>query len=198
MLAGATSMEITAWLRSLGLECYDPAFQANDIDMEILPRLTAEDLRDLGVESVGHRRKLLSGIATFCHGSPSASKLAALPSRNGPDGHPGPTDAEAERRQLTVVFCDMVGSTDLSTRLDPEDLREIVRCYQDCCAGIIDGLGGHVARYLGDGVLAYFGYPKAHGDDAERAVRAGLDLVKAETSANKLRQGIPLRSNGFV
>src|SRR4051812_7385071 len=126
-------MEIAAWLQSLGLERYEPAFRANDVDMDILPRLTAEDLKDLGVDSVGHRRKLLSGIATFCHGPPSASKPTALPSRNGADGHPGPTVAEAERRQLTVVFCDMVGSTDLSTRLDPEDLREIVHAYQDCC-----------------------------------------------------------------
>ena len=107
-------MEITAWLRSLGLDRYAAAFRANDVDMEILPQLTAKDLRDLGVVSVGHRRKLLSTIMTLRPGSPPAGKPALPTSRNGSDEHPAPTVAEAERRQLTVVFCDLVGSTDLS------------------------------------------------------------------------------------
>src|SRR4051794_31059936 len=144
MLTGADSMEIAAWLQSLGLERYEPAFRANDVDMEVLLRLTAEDLRDLGVDSVGHRRKLLSSIAAFSHGSSSAGKPAALSFKNGVAKHPVLAVTEAERRQLTVVFCDMVGSTDLSTRLDPEDLREIVYAYQECCAEIIDDLGGYV------------------------------------------------------
>jgi class 3 adenylate cyclase/predicted ATPase len=191
--AGTNAMEITAWLRSLGLERYEPVFRANDIDMDILPQLTAEDLSDLGVISVGHRRKLLGAIATLHQRSLSASKPATRPSQNGPDERPAPTLAEAERRQLTVVFCDLVGSTDLSTRLDPEELREIVRAYQDGCATVIDGLGGHVARYLGDGVLAYFGYPKAHGDDTERAVRAGLDLITA-VSKLQSQEGVSLQA----
>src|SRR3954463_16509086 len=107
MLMGANSMEIAAWLQSLGLERYEPAFSVNDIDMEVLPRLTAEDLRDLGVDSVGHRRKLLSSIATFHHGITSAGKPATLSLVNGPDRLTARTAADAERRQLTVVFCDL-------------------------------------------------------------------------------------------
>jgi class 3 adenylate cyclase len=172
-------MEIIAWLHSLGLERYAAAFQANDIDLHIVPQLTAEDLTDLGVVSVGHRRKLLGAAATLRPGSPPAGVMDTPTPRNEPDEPPAPTVAEVERRQLTVVFCDLVGSTDPSTRLDPEDLREVLLAYQDCCANITGSLGGHVTRYLGDGVLAYFGYPKADGDDAERAIRAGLDLTRA-------------------
>jgi class 3 adenylate cyclase len=172
-------MEITAWLRSLGLDRYAAAFRANDIDMNILPQLTAEDLTGLGVVSIGHRRKLLNAVAMLHPESLPAGTPATSGSDNGPDEPRAPTAVEAERRQLTVVFCDLVGSTDLSTQLDPEDLREVLLAYQDCCANIVGSLGGHVARYLGDGVLAYFGYPRAYGDDVERAVRAGLDLARA-------------------
>ncbi len=160
-------VDVAAWLRSLGLERYAEAFRANDIDADVLPELTAEDLIGLGVTSIGHRRKLLAAIAA---GEPRPARALAPP----------PTAAhEAERRQLTVMFVDLVGSTALSGRLDPEDMAAVIRAYQDACAGVITRFEGHVAKYMGDGVLAYFGYPQAREDAAERAVRAGLALVEA-------------------
>ena len=161
-------MEIGAWLRSLGLERYEPAFRENEIDWEALPKLTAEDLKDLGVVLGGHRRRLLDAIAALDTAEipPSAT---ATPASVG----------EAERRQLTVMFCDLVGSTPLSTRFDPEDLREIVGAYHRCVADTVGRFGGFVAKYMGDGVLVYFGYPEAHEDDAERAARAGLAVIDA-------------------
>ena len=166
-------MDIGVWLRSLGLERYAEAFRANDIDAEILPNLTAGDLRDIGVASVGHRRKLLEAIAALKPATRAAVEPVSAPSPGAGATRPG-----AERRQLTVLFCDLVGSTELSARLDPEDLREVIGAYQAACAGVIARFDGHVARFLGDGVLAYFGWPRAHEDDAERAVRAGLSMVE--------------------
>ena len=161
-------MDVSSWLRDLGLADYVQAFRANDIDAEVLPRLTAEDLIALGVTSIGHRRRLLDAIALLDRSSPRtvAEKTTTRP-------------VEAERRQLTVLFCDLVGSTELAARLDPEDLRAVMRAYHAACADVIGRFEGHVAKFLGDGVLAYFGWPQAHEDDAERAVRAGLQLVEA-------------------
>jgi len=151
-------MDVADWLRKLGLEQYELAFRENDVDAEVLPRLTVEDLISIGVTSVGHRRRLLDAIATLdAEAAPSAI----------------PVRADAERRQLTVMFCDLVGSTELSARLDPEDLREVIAAYHHTVADVVRGFDGFVAKYMGDGVLAYFGYPQAHEDDAERAVRAG-------------------------
>ena len=167
-------MDVSSWLRDLGLENYAQAFQANHVDAEVLPRLTAEDLIALGVISVGHRRRLLDAIATLQERmAPAAEEPLAA---NRP--------AEAERRQLTVLFCDLVGSTELAARLDPEDLRDVMRAYQAACADVIGRFEGHVAKFLGDGVLAYFGWPRAHEDDAERAVHAGLRLVEAVEQLN--------------
>jgi class 3 adenylate cyclase len=161
-------MDVSSWLRDLGLEHYAQAFQANDIDAAVLPRLTADDLTALGMTSVGHRRRLLDAIAALDQGrAPAAAEPIAVAAR----------PLEAERRQLTVLFCDLVGSTELAARLDPEDMREVMSAYHRCTAAAVERLEGHVARYLGDGVLAYFGWPRAHEDDAERAVRAGLQLV---------------------
>jgi class 3 adenylate cyclase/tetratricopeptide (TPR) repeat protein len=164
-------MDVAEWLRGLGLEQYAPAFRDNDIDGEVLRGLTADDLRELGVASIGHRRRLLDAIARLVDGQPSA------------EASPAPSAAavssEAERRQLTVMFCDLVGSTGLSARLDPEDLREIIAAYHRAVTEVVRGFDGFVAKYMGDGVLAYFGYPRAHEDDAERAVRAGLGVVAA-------------------
>jgi class 3 adenylate cyclase len=161
-------MDVAEWLCGLGLDQYVPAFRANDIDEEVLRRLTGEDLRELGVTSIGHRRRLLDAIAAL--GTPEAP-LAPTPV---------PVAAnEAERRQLTVMFCDLVGSTPLSARYDPEDLREILGAYHRCVADVVGRFAGFVAKYMGDGVLIYFGYPEAHEDDAERAVRAGLAVVDA-------------------
>ena len=164
-------MDIVAWLRGLGLERYAPAFRDNDIDAEVLPQLTADDLISIGVTSVGHRRKLLAAIAGLGVEMPAATVMAA------PRDAPAPADAE--RRQLTVMFCDLVGSTELSARLDPEDLREVIAAYQRAVADVVRSFDGFIAKYMGDGVLVYFGYPRAHEDDAERAVRAGLGCIDA-------------------
>jgi class 3 adenylate cyclase/predicted ATPase len=165
-------MDVGGWLRSLGLGQYEAAFRENEIDDEVLPNLTAEDLRELGVAVLGHRRKMLAAIAEL-----SRSSAPAAPASTPPPVTSG--EKTAERRQLTVMFCDLVGSTALSARLDPEDMREIVGAYHRCCADLITKAGGFVAKYMGDGVLAYFGYPQAHEHDAERAVRAGLAVVEA-------------------
>jgi class 3 adenylate cyclase len=166
------SIEITDWLRSLGLEQYAPAFRENEIDERVLPSLTAEDLKDLGVALVGHRRRLLDAIAKLSEGEPPVEASAAT-------GPVAAASGEAERRQLTVMFCDLVGSTPLSTRFDPEDLREIVGAYHRCVTDTVARFGGFVAKYMGDGVLVFFGYPQAHEDDAERAARAGLGVIDA-------------------
>ena len=168
-------MDIAAWLHRLGLEQYEQAFRDNDIDGEVLPELTAEDLISIGVTSVGHRRKLLAAIAALRDIPDDNSASATVPSPA--DAPKGSVSSSAERRQLTVMFCDLVGSTELSARLDPEDLREVISGYHRAVAEVVAGFDGFVAKYMGDGVLVYFGYPSAHEDDAERAVRAGLDLI---------------------
>ena len=165
--------EIADWLQKLGLGQYAQRFAENDISFAVLPDLTDQDLKELGVASLGHRRQLLRAI-TELKGSeegtrkPSTEDIAPI----------APHDT-AERRQVTVMFSDLVGSTALSARMDPEDLREVISGYQKCVAETVGRFGGFVAKYMGDGVLIYFGYPQAHEDDAERAVRAGLELVAA-------------------
>src|SRR5258705_4170690 len=167
-------MDVGGWLRRLGLEQYEAAFRENEIDDKVLPRLTAEDLKDLGVGVVGHRRKLLDAIAAL---RAEACEPAWLSADNLATNKAAKN--AAERRQVTVMFSDLVGSTALSARMDPEDLREVISAYQRCVAETIRRFGGFVAKYMGDGVLIYFGYPQAHEDDAERAVRAGLALIDA-------------------
>ena len=180
-------MDVGVWLRSLGLGQYETAFRDNEIDGEVLPNLTAEDLKDLGVAIVGHRRKLLLAI-----GALSVAPAAQPPvAKAGAPTEPTPAAAFAERRRLTVMFVDLVGSTALSARLDPEDLREVVGAYHRLCEDLIAKAGGFVAKYMGDGVLAYFGYPQAHEHDAERAVQAGLALIEA-TPKLKTVAGVPL------
>src|SRR5712671_1100844 len=171
-------MEIAAWLHRLGLEQYEQAFRDNDIDGEVLRELTAEDLIGLGVTSIGHRRKLLAAIAALGDKPVDGnSGPATVPSpADSPDGS---VSSSAERRQLTVMFCDLVGSTELAARLDPEDLREVIGAYHRAVAEVVAGFDGFIAKYMGDGVLIYFGYPRAHEDDAERAIRAGLGLIDA-------------------
>ena len=171
-------MDIGKWLRDLDLERYAEAFVANEIDAEILPKLTAEDLKDLGVALVGQRRRLLEAIATL---RDSALPVEAFDAKTSslPSGESAVARSEAERRQLTVMFVDLVGSTALSARLDPEEMREVIRAYQNAVAGEITRFEGHVAKFMGDGVLAYFGWPRAHEDEAERAARAGLAITAA-------------------
>jgi class 3 adenylate cyclase len=170
-------MDIVVWLRSLGLGKYEAIFRENDIDETVLPNLTAEDLKELGVASLGHRRKLLDAIAALRTDASGKAPSADVATASGaPSVSP---EDRAERRQVTVMFSDLVGSTALSARMDPEDLREVISAYQKCVAETVQRFGGFVAKYMGDGVLVYFGYPQAHEDDAERAIRAGLELVAA-------------------
>ncbi|MBR0801563.1 AAA family ATPase [Bradyrhizobium jicamae] len=175
-------MDVESWLRRLGLDQYEAAFRENEIDETILSKLTAEDLKDLGVSIVGHRRKLLEAIAAL--GADGARKPSSVDEASTPSRSRLGTEDRAERRQVTVMFSDLVGSTALSGRMDPEDLREVISAYQRCVAETVRRFGGFVAKYMGDGVLIYFGYPQAHEDDAERAVRAGLELVAAVSRLN--------------
>jgi class 3 adenylate cyclase len=159
--------QIADWLKQLGMSEYAQRFAGNDIDTAVLRHLTDQDLKELGV-SLGHRRKMLAAISEVATAAATAPKVF----------EPEPKSPEtAERRQVTVMFSDLVGSTALSARMDPEDLREVISAYQKCVAETVRRFGGFVAKYMGDGVLVYFGYPHAHEDDAERAVRAGLQLV---------------------
>jgi predicted ATPase/class 3 adenylate cyclase len=168
-------VDIEDWLRGVGLPQYIELFRSNDIDGELLRRLTADDLKELGIASFGHRKRLLEAVTALSGATPVPAPRPAQP---------------GERRQLTVMFCDLVGSTALAERLDPEDLRDVMRRYQDTCAGIVARYEGVVARFMGDGVLAYFGFPMAHEDDAERAVRASLEMTA--TVAAQQAGGAPL------
>jgi len=157
--------DVSQWLVKLGLSEYVSNFADNDIDTQLLAQLTNDDLKELGVTSLGHRKTILREIEAL----------------NEEGSIPEPVAAQkesAERRQLTVMFCDLVGSTEMSQQLDPEDLRHLITSYQSACNIAITRFDGYVARYMGDGLLVYFGYPVAHEDDAERAVRAGLDIIK--------------------
>src|SRR5437870_1115772 len=165
---GIVMQQIAQWLEKLGMSEYLPQFLENRIDFSVLRDLTDQDLKDLGVV-LGDRRKMLRTIGELDPGPPVGPQVAI----------PVPAHDSAERRQLTVMFCDLVGSTALSTRLDPEDLRAIISAYHRCCTTLVEQNGGFVAKYMGDGVLVYFGYPQAHEHDAERAVQAGLSLVDA-------------------
>lgn len=168
-------VNVHEWLRSLGLERYAEGFQNNEIDARSLPHLTAEDLKEIGVHAVGHRRMLIRAIAELQErgGDLLGEQEAAEHATTGAVARP----PEAERRQLTVLFCDLVASTELLGRLDPEDAAALIGDYQACCRTIVARWEGRIAKYLGDGVLAYFGWPQAHEDDAERATRAGLELA---------------------
>ena len=157
-------MDVGAWLRDLGLGQYESIFRESEIEADVLPDLTEADLEKLGLP-LGPRKQLLKAIASICDANKARD-----------DAGRAPEDA-AERRQLTVMFCDLAGSTALSARLDPEDMRQVIRTYQDTCSGVIARFDGFVAKFMGDGNSAYFGFPRAHEDDAERAVRAGLEIA---------------------
>ena len=167
--------QVADWLERLGLSQYARCFAENDISFVILPDLTDQDLEKIGVASLGHRRLLLRSIAEL--------KVVDKTTLSPDAAASAPTAAAkmdmAERRHVTVMFSDLVGSTALSARVDPEDLREVISSYQKCVAEIVLRFGGLVANYMGDGVLVYFGYPQAHEDDTERAVRAALEMVGA-------------------
>ena len=160
--------DIRAWLETLGLGRYADAFEANHVDWDLLPDLTEADLQSLGVASAGHRVRLRAAIENAEHDDTTAAPALDRPS--------------PERRHITIMFCDLVGSTELTKRMDPEELRALMQAYQSAAAGAVARYDGHVAQYLGDGLLSYFGWPHAHEDDAERAVRAGLDIIGAVKS----------------
>src|SRR5262249_54512863 len=170
-------MDVAKWLRRLGLDQYEADFRDHDVDADVLPKLTAEDLITIGVTSVGHRRKLLAAIGALGNEPPTAAEAA-------------PARADAERRQLPAMFCDLAASTALAARLDPEDLREVIGAYHRCVGDTVARFDGFVAKYMGDGVLVYFGYPRAREDDVEQAVRAGLALADA---VGRLQAPEPLR-----
>ena len=182
-------MDVGGWLRNLGLGKYEAAFRDNAIDEQVLRHLTAEDLKEIGVATVGDRRKLLAAIAELAVPSPSADPRSppSAPQR------PKTPDVSAERRPITVMFCDLVGSTALASRLDAEDWRGLVNAYLDEASGAVNRLGGHVLKRLGDGLMALFGYPQAQENDAERAVRAALAIQRAlgEMNARNAAKGAP-------
>ena len=165
--------QIADWLEKLGLGQHAQTFVENEIDVSALPHLTDQDLKDMGVP-LGPRRKILAAISKNADAAQVTPEPAARAEQKAQD--------TAERRQVTVMFSDLVGSTALAARMDPEDLREVIAAYQKCVTETVRRFGGFVAKYMGDGVLVYFGYPRAHEDDAERAVRAGLELVAAVAS----------------
>ena len=185
-------MDVAAWLKNLGLEQYETAFRDNAIDGVLLPSLTAEDLKDLGVTIVGHRRKLQDAIAALGAVSkppPPADPAVTLHAPVVASRPQSRSGANAERRPITVMFCDLVGSTSLAATLDAEDWRDLVGAYLDDAAKAIGQYGGHVAKKLGDGLMALFGYPRAQENDAERAVRAGLAILRALDDLNAANAG---------
>ena len=173
MASGAGGSELLAWLTELGLEAYAQALAENDVDLELLGKLTAEDLREIGIASVGHRRRLLDAAARL---NPPPLPAPVLPAPPLPAAVAAPRGA-AQRRPITVLFCDLVGSTALSARLDPEDLRDHLNAFRNLLARRVQEHDGWIAQYLGDGVLAYFGYPSAHEHDAEQAISAALAII---------------------
>ena len=174
-------MNVATWLCELGLEQYVAAFESNDVDAQTLRELTESDLAALGIVSVGHRRQLATAISALA--APQLGPGVSAPARQ--------TALEAEHRQLSVLYCDMVGSTALSERLDPEEYRDVIRSFHDRCLRTVAEYDGWVANFIGDCMLVYFGWPRAHEDDVERAVRTGLRLVHVVSSSGlAVRVGI--------
>ncbi|MEN9984337.1 MAG: hypothetical protein RI918_2306, partial [Pseudomonadota bacterium] len=159
------------WLNALDLQTYEPLFKSNDISFDLLNEITADDLRDIGISSVGHRR-----IAKLNESSESANTLTVpvspLTNEKSTNREHAQTAASHQHRLLTVMFCDLVGSTELSAQLDTEDLQHLLQAYRLCLRDIIQKHKGYIAQYLGDGVLVYFGYPETQESDCERALRA--------------------------
>ena len=181
-------MDLGDWLRSLGLERHEAAFRENEIDDTVLPNLTAEELKDLGVSIVGHRRKLLHAIAAL----PADTEPKTAPAARTSTAQPifaTAAEAAGERRYLTIMFCDLVDSTRIAAKLDAEEWRDLVNAYLDDASAAVMEMGGHVAKKLGDGLLVLFGYPLAHENDAERAARAALSIHRALAGLNRKNAG---------
>jgi class 3 adenylate cyclase len=183
-------MDVGEWLRGLGLGEYEERFQNNRVGADVLPRLTADDLRDIGVSAVGDRRRLLDAITALAAATSSAEVPGSPSKSSTAKGRP---QISAERRPITVMFCDLVGSTDLAAQLDAEDWRDLVSAYLDQASGAVAGFGGHVLQKLGDGLMALFGYPLAQENDAERAIRAALAIQRGlgELNARNAVKGAP-------
>jgi class 3 adenylate cyclase len=185
-------MDVGVWLRSLGLGQYEATFRDNEIDGAVLPRLTVDDLKDLGVTVVGHRRKIMSAIEEL-----NAASVTRADAIKPPQTHASPsfgTSSDgAERRPITVMFCDLVGSTSLAAKLDAEDWRNLVNAYLDEASKAVTVFGGHLLKKLGDGLMALFGYPQAQENDAERAVRTALAIQRAisDLNARNAENGAP-------
>jgi class 3 adenylate cyclase len=175
-----TAMDVARWLRGLGFGQYETNFRDNKINADLLPRLTNDDLKDIGVSALGDRLQLLDAIAALAGPKPPAD-VPAFRSELRPPKDPA---VSAERRPITVMFCDLVGSTSLAAKLDAEDWRNLVNAYLDEATRAVTGLGGHVLKRLGDGLMALFGYPQAQENDAERAVRAALAIQRALADIN--------------
>src|ERR1700691_1595504 len=169
--------DVRTWLAGIGLGQYADTFEANDVEMDLLNGVDDQMLKDIGVTSAGHRLRLRSAIAKLASTSDATANVSAIAA-------PEVATPSGERRQLTVMFCDLVGSTALSEKLDPEDLRSLLHAYRMHCGKVIARYDGFVARYVGDGILTYFGWPTAHEEDAERAVRAGLEIVQTVSRAS--------------
>src|SRR6516165_4279887 len=176
--------QIADWLKKLGLSEYAQCFVENGISLAALPHLTDHDLKEIGI-LLGHRRIMLAAISELTSAAVPVTSQPAAPRAEPRD--------DAERRQLTVMFTDLVGSTALANKLDPEDLRSVIGAYHKCVAETVARFDGFVAKYMGDGVLVYFGYPQAHEDDAERAVRTGLALIQAVGKLRVLQVRLQLR-----
>jgi class 3 adenylate cyclase len=191
-------MDVVVWLRSLGLGKYEAAFRDNEIDETVLPSLTHETLKELGVTALGHRLKLLDAIAAL-RGDANAREppSEALPQAPGSAQASAPprtvaapaAEAVGERRYLTVMFCDLVDSTSISAQLDAEEWRDLVGAYLDAASAAVTEMGGNVAKKLGDGLMSTFGYPVAHENDAERATRAALSIQRALAELNRKNAG---------
>jgi class 3 adenylate cyclase len=175
--------QIADWLAKLGMSEYTQCFAENDIDLSVLPHLTDQDLKELGV-SLGHRRKILAAIAKLSDGPAVVARAASAGTPRKPApilaaAPPTMTESAGERRYLTVMFCDLVGSTGISAQLDAEEWRDLVGAYLDAACTAVTEMGGHVAKKLGDGLMVLFGYPVAQENDAERAARAALSIQRA-------------------
>jgi hypothetical protein len=179
----ANGGDIRRWLAEQGFAKYADTFVSNAIGLNVLSELTDADLKDIGITTLGDRKRLLKAIASVASADISSAVPTATPA----------SSTDAERRQITVLFCDLVASTALASRLDAEDLRDVIRAYHKCCADIVAKYDGSVAQYLGDGVMVRFGYPKAHEDDADRAIRCGMEMIKA-VGALKVPDRVEARS----
>ena len=187
---GERPWDIGDWLRGLGLGQYEAGFRQNEVNESVLPKLTQEDLREIGVAPVGHRRMILDAIATLRAGTDA--KAPPPPSRplpTAPIAAASTPEAAGERRHVTVMFCDLVDSTGIAAKLDAEEWRDLVGAYLDAASAAVTEMGGKVAKKLGDGLMALFGYPVAQENDAERAVRAALSIQRALAELNRKNEG---------